>query len=538
MANEIEQTRGQIDSLILRTLLEQDRYGLEIYNEIKSLDNMIGTVKQPTFYNALKRLESAGLLSSYSGGISNGAKRVYYSITNKGRAYLQDEYVQWQLDDGSLKDFFTDDDYFDDEPVKKQRRTRRPSNNKSNTTVIKDNLIIDDNQMSDSFTSNPMLDENKIIEEKVVNQTPNSPSIINDTTRQSPYQKIFGVRKFTTFEYDAPNEGKTIAEKQKILDDLIHYELNTKTEEIVNVAITDFITDNDNNNTVKNPETMKLIQNFNDNPSVAASKSQISANDIITDIQSHESETTKPVFKEFNSANIDYNGSVKNEKISSVNYIDSLNDIYKNKPLTSECDLNKQTNVIQNTPVYYDDYDEEKIKETSFNKLKQKFALENIRLKQYVRSNTPGFYIGRYYYSAKLLRDVSIIMYAVFLVFCLISHFAAKSSGIAVSVSGLIAALLVGALMPISILIHYAMLPTRRKYANFNFSLAMISSFIILIVSVVIIVMSAFFGFKVNIADGKTLILPLLVPIIATLLIPLGVVLYGILYNSRRYHLK
>lgn len=535
MANEIEQTRGQIDSLILRTLLEQDRYGLEIYNEIKTLDNLIGTVKQPTFYNALKRLESAGLLSSYSGGISNGAKRVYYSITNKGRAYLQDEYVQWQLDDGSLKDFFTDEDYFDDEPVKKQRRTRRPSNNKLNTNDITVDSV-EETQFNDSFAANSLPD-NKNIEDKEIDAIPNTPNIIN-AVRQNPYEKTYGIRKFTTYENDAPSEGKTIAEKQKILDDLINYELDAKTDENVDIADGIGIANNISYSAVKNEESLNLVQNLNDNHDNVSSKSQICANDIITEIQSQESEAAKPKFKEFNSANIDYNGSVKIEKISNVNYIDSLNDIYKNKPLTTEFDVNQQNNVIQNTPVYYDDYDEEKIKETSFNKLKQKFALDNIKLKQYVRSNTPGFYIGRYYYSAKLLRDVSVIMYAIFMVFCLISHFAAKSSGITVSVSGLIAALLVGTLLPIIILIHYALLPTRRKYANFNFSLALISSFIVLIVSVVIIVMSAFFGFKVNIADGKTLILPLLVPIIATLLIPLSVVLYGILYNSRRYHLK
>lgn len=550
MANEIEQTRGQVSSLILRTLLEQDRYGLEIFNEIKDLDNLIGTIKQSTFYNALKRLESAGLLSSYSGGVSNGAKRVYYSITNKGRAYLQDEYKQWQLDDGSLKDYFTDDDYFDDDaPVKRHRRTRRAFANSEDKQEIDLETSISIPAATDPIPN--------VSNEKAENNTQNT--VCNNSGSELKHSSV--IKKFT-FEYESDNNAKTLAEKQRILDELINTSItnsniaNEKNENTV-------FSEDSHNNIVQEmldaSSTETIIENvietnreLNESKSLGgnnqnknAMPTQLSNSIEAVNLDNKQFTDQKqpasiPAFKEFNTAGINYGGNVKPEKVNKVNYIDSLNDIYNNKPINAadNSDGNCANNVTTTPPLYYDDYDEEKIKETSFNKLKQKFALENIRLKQYVRSNTPGFYIGRYYYSAKLLRDTTFIMYAVFLAFCLIAHFAAGANGVSVSLPGLVASILVGALLPISVAIYYVLLPSRRKYANFNFSLAIISAFILLIVSIVIIVMSAFFGFKVNVTDSRTLILPLIIPISATLLIPLSVVLYGILYNSKRYHLK
>lgn len=553
MANEIEQTRGQVSSLILRTLLEQDRYGLEIFNEIKNLDNMIGTIKQPTFYNALKRLENAGLLSSYSGGVSNGAKRVYYSITNKGRAYLQDEYTQWQLDDGSLKDYFTDDDYFDDEePVKRHRRTRRAS---SNSEEIAETNISSVAFSTDAASVSIKSDSNDGV--RVQNNDYNNSGYNNSV---SNLDRPSVIRKFT-YEYESDSNAKTLAEKQRILDELINTSVTTTDSVNENHYNSDNSEDSHDNieydsieSSLTETNVEKAIEKqceFNENTCLGVNLNNHplpsqQPNTTVDDMTNNKlitesvSDAPSPAFKEFNTSGVNYGGNVKPEKINKVNYIDSLNDIYNSKPIDASnlTDNTRANNVTTSAPLYYDDYDEEKIKETSFNKLKQKFALENIKLKQYVRSNTPGFYIGRYYYSAKLLRDTSFIIYALYFAFCLIAHFVASAKGVSVSVPGLVTSLLVGVLLPISVAIYYALLPSRRKYANFNFSLALISAFILLIVSIVIIVMSAFFGFKVNVADSRTLILPLIIPISATLLLPLSVVLYGILYNSKRYHLK
>ena len=48
--------RGHINTIILRTLDERDKYGYEIMNEIEEKSHGQYTLKQPTLYSALKRL--------------------------------------------------------------------------------------------------------------------------------------------------------------------------------------------------------------------------------------------------------------------------------------------------------------------------------------------------------------------------------------------------------------------------------------------------------------------------------------------------
>lgn len=50
--------RGHINTIILRTLYDGDKYGYEIINEIEEKSKGQYTLKQPTLYSALKRLES------------------------------------------------------------------------------------------------------------------------------------------------------------------------------------------------------------------------------------------------------------------------------------------------------------------------------------------------------------------------------------------------------------------------------------------------------------------------------------------------
>ena len=50
--------RGHINTIILRSLYDRDKYGYEIINEINEKSHGQYTLKQPTLYSALKRLEN------------------------------------------------------------------------------------------------------------------------------------------------------------------------------------------------------------------------------------------------------------------------------------------------------------------------------------------------------------------------------------------------------------------------------------------------------------------------------------------------
>ena len=52
-------------------------------------------LKEATLYTAFRRLEQAGLILSYWGDETAGARRRYYTITEEGRAQYQAAVAEW-----------------------------------------------------------------------------------------------------------------------------------------------------------------------------------------------------------------------------------------------------------------------------------------------------------------------------------------------------------------------------------------------------------------------------------------------------------
>lgn len=78
-------SRSNIEMLILDALMDSDKYGYAIATAIKSSTHSNTEIKQPTLYAYLKKLESKEFISSYWGEESNGGRRRYYKLTDKGR---------------------------------------------------------------------------------------------------------------------------------------------------------------------------------------------------------------------------------------------------------------------------------------------------------------------------------------------------------------------------------------------------------------------------------------------------------------------
>ena len=90
--------RGHINTIILRTLYERDKYGYEIIEEIESKSHGQYSLKQPTLYSALKRLESQGYINAYwkTDEVSNGGRRKYYTLTDSGREITEKNQAEWE----------------------------------------------------------------------------------------------------------------------------------------------------------------------------------------------------------------------------------------------------------------------------------------------------------------------------------------------------------------------------------------------------------------------------------------------------------
>lgn len=88
--------RGHTDTIILNELIKGDSYGYAINKVIKEKTNNFYELKEATLYSAFRRLEKAELITSYWGNEGIGARRRYYSITEKGRQIYEQNKLDWE----------------------------------------------------------------------------------------------------------------------------------------------------------------------------------------------------------------------------------------------------------------------------------------------------------------------------------------------------------------------------------------------------------------------------------------------------------
>lgn len=96
MLHNSDLVRGNIDTFILRVLLDGDNYGYQIIKEISQRSGNRFELKEPTLYSSLRRLEKQGLISSYWGGETQGGRRKYYTVTAEGSSRYNRNWEEWK----------------------------------------------------------------------------------------------------------------------------------------------------------------------------------------------------------------------------------------------------------------------------------------------------------------------------------------------------------------------------------------------------------------------------------------------------------
>lgn len=88
--------RGHTDAIILAHLVRRDSYGYEINKAILTATDGRYELKEATLYTAFRRLEQGGLIASYWGDSTAGARRRYYAITDLGREVYRQDLADWE----------------------------------------------------------------------------------------------------------------------------------------------------------------------------------------------------------------------------------------------------------------------------------------------------------------------------------------------------------------------------------------------------------------------------------------------------------
>ena len=84
-------SRGSVNDIILKTLVNGDKYGYEIIKEVEEYSEGKIQLKQPSLYSSLSRFEEKGYVSSYWGDSDIGGRRHYYHLTDKGKIYFEEK---------------------------------------------------------------------------------------------------------------------------------------------------------------------------------------------------------------------------------------------------------------------------------------------------------------------------------------------------------------------------------------------------------------------------------------------------------------
>lgn len=87
--------RGHTDTIILKLLIDGDKYGYEISKLIQTNSKGEYELKEATMYSSLKRLEADGNITSYWGDESQGGRRKYYQITSRGKQLYSENKSNW-----------------------------------------------------------------------------------------------------------------------------------------------------------------------------------------------------------------------------------------------------------------------------------------------------------------------------------------------------------------------------------------------------------------------------------------------------------
>lgn len=476
--------RGHVDTIILRVLETQDRYGYEILEIIGTNSDGRYEIKQPTLYSCLKRLEKQGFISSYFGDESNGGRRRYYKLTEKGRETLEIDQREWEFS-RTIIDRLLSDKQVDLKTVEAPFNPSelRPLTKRVRAYDVEEVATIATNEPSqtDAESVSSVQEEPQTLSESATRALnalySNEPTTITPTIVEQPVETEEKLVYESVFVDTVAEEEALIRKEQRINASRI-------------LQMGEFSSSNDNYTFTFDPD------NVQEQKPIAR--------------QSAPGAPRPVIF-----------GADENKVL---NYREALSAVYaETAPSTPSLtkELEDEASSIETTA-----------RARHFNDLKQSLMEEGYKLKTYNKANSANYYYMNYVYSNRLLRDSVLLTYLVLWIELLVMIIGHKTFG-AISTYLIIGA--VSVILPLSVLLIWIGNPTKRVKAQFNFSHSLLYSLIFFVAVTAISVVVSLLATSLNVDFTKG---SAYVPYILALNVPIWVVIYNFLYKSNNYHLK
>ena len=92
--------KGVLDAAVLAVVEQEDGYGYDVLRRLRAAG--LVDIGDASVYGTLRRLYSAGALTSYVVPSDEGPHRKYYGITAHGRQMLATQRKEWQEFTGTV----------------------------------------------------------------------------------------------------------------------------------------------------------------------------------------------------------------------------------------------------------------------------------------------------------------------------------------------------------------------------------------------------------------------------------------------------
>ena len=89
--------RGHIDTIILHTLLDGDKFAQQISDAVEVKSDKEYKMNQATLYSSLKRLESLKYVNSYWNDSDAGGRRKFFKLTDLGKQTVENSLSNWSF---------------------------------------------------------------------------------------------------------------------------------------------------------------------------------------------------------------------------------------------------------------------------------------------------------------------------------------------------------------------------------------------------------------------------------------------------------
>ena len=587
-----ELIRGHVDTIILNSLAERDRYGYEILDIISDLSEGRYEIKQPTLYSCLKRLEKQGFIESYFGDESNGGRRRYYKLTQKGRETLEQDQREWEFSRTIINKLLSDREIdlktveapFD--PNELRPLTRRVKAHDVQEEVVASTTPIPTPEPIVKYVYIPQyiqvpagnpLPQNGILPEGAsfandseipaeVRVEPVVQQPIQQSVQEAPQESVMVEQ---TVANETSIERQAIVNQEELPPSQISYfsaisveneeEIATPTQqEALNALYSDSLTtqttqeENEPSLSLSDilenqqPVTTQVVSEqteedvVDEETALIIKEQQTKASKLlgIGEFARHRNLLEDPTEAEGNSAesgenvvNAPTSEYASTSHVSQGNYAE--NNVNYREALSAFFGSQAVDGAVVNQSIASHQAEVERLENTAkarhFGDIKQSLYEDGFKLKVYQKANSINHYYLKFIYSNRINRDTALLTYLVLIIELLVMIIARKVFGSPLTYV-IIGA--IGVLVPLIPSLIWLMNPTKRIRAQFNMTQALANSIIaFIIISAITIVVSLLLG--ANMKSGATYS-----PVIISANIPISIVIYGMLYKSNNYHLK